>query len=111
MTRKEQGFIKIARKKDEKGRTVFLPLTKADKRAMESGLKNKKGLIIGEPLEDSKQCPLELDSDLPFEISVCGIEAETEDDKKTRKRLARQLWEQGNKSGAEELLGEALEEG
>ena len=110
MRKKEPRVIKITTETDEQGRTVILPLTKADKRDLQSGLKNKKGLIIGETLEDSRRCPVELDSGVPFKISLCAIEAETEDDKKTIKRLSRKLWLLGNKAGAEELLGEMLEE-
>ena len=55
MAKKETRIIKFIEETDKEGRTVFRPLTKADKRDMQSGLKNKKGLIVGETLEDSEQ--------------------------------------------------------
>ncbi len=110
MKKKDPRVIKIITERDEQGRTLILPFTKADKRDLQSELKNKKGLIIGEALEDSKTCPVELDSDLPYKISLCAIEAETDYEKKTRRRLSRELWLQDDKATAEKLLGEALEE-
>ena len=110
MGKKELRIMKLTKQTDEQGRTVFRPLTKADKWDLQSGLRNKKGIIIDETLEDSKQCPLEADSDLPFKISLCAIESETDYEKQTRRRLSRELWLQDNKAAAEQLLGEALEE-
>ena len=75
MTKREPRIIRITTVMDEQGRTIALPVTKADKRDVQSVLKNEKGLIIGKTLEDSKQCPLEADSDLPFDLGLCGIEA------------------------------------
>ncbi len=53
---------------------------------------------------------MEADSELPFKISLCAIEAEADYEKKTRRRLSRELWLQDSKDAAEKLLGEALEE-
>ena len=47
MTKREPRIIRITTVMDEQGRTIVLPVTKADKRDVQSVLKNKKGLIIG----------------------------------------------------------------
>ena len=108
MAKKEPRIIKFIEETDKEGRTVFRPLTKADKRDMQSGLKNKKGLIVGETLEDSEQCPLELNSDLPFGISLCGIESQTEETQRNSLQRARKKWLEGDKEEALNVLGDAL---
>lgn len=110
MAKKEPRIIKFIEETDKEGRTVLRPLTKADKRDMQSGLKNKKGLIFGETLEDSEQCPMEVNSDLPFEISVCGIESQTEETQRNSLHRARKKWLEGNKEEALKLLGDVLKD-
>lgn len=110
MAKKEPRIIKFIEETDKEGRTVFRPLTKADKRDMQSGLKNKKGLIVGETLEDSEQCPLEANSELPFGISLCGIESQTEETQRNSLHRAREKWLEGDKEEALKLLEDVLKD-
>lgn len=110
MAAKEQRIIRFVEGKDEEGRTVLRPLTELDRKSMEPALRNRKDLRFGQTLEETQSCPIDSESGIPFPLTLCGIEAETEDDKKTRKRLARELWIIGDKTAAEELLTESLEE-
>lgn len=52
--------------KDEKGRTVAVPLTDKGRER----LTNPKGIIFAEPFEEGADCPV--DPDVPREISTCA---------------------------------------
>jgi len=52
--------------KDEKGRTVAVPLTDKDREQ----LTNPKGIIFAEAFKEGAECPV--DPDVPREISTCA---------------------------------------
>lgn len=102
-----QKILKFHRELDREGRTVLRPLTDEDRVGIEEALSNPKGLTFGPTLKDAQDCPL--DPCLPFGISSCGIDAESNEARARVRRLARDQWDVGNRDLAERML-KSLEE-
>lgn len=104
----EEQIFRYVSEVDERGVTVLRPLTEEDRVGLE-GLKKAKAVRIGDTLEETQECPAE--PDLPYGLGVCGIEGERDPVKQEARRLARQVWQEGDTELAERLLQVLDEEG
>ena len=108
MEDKTERVIQYLQLTDGQGHTVIYPFTKAERVAMDVGLKNTKGLVLAESLEEVDQCPIE--PEMPFAISECGLLLETDKGKKEARQTAREQWLEGEEEEALKLLRETLDE-
>jgi len=109
MAAKYQKVIRFLQEMDVQGRTVYYPFTNTEREAMEVGLKNRKGLVLAESLEEVEGCHIE--PDVPFGISECGMKLQTDPDKKQALQTARARWLEGDEMEALELLRDAMKAG
>lgn len=101
-------ILKFRWELDREGRTVLQPLTAQDQVEIEQALTNPKGITFGPTLQDIQACPH--DPDIPFGISACGLEAESDDARARVRRLAREEWGAGNRQLAQRMLDTLDEE-
>ena len=109
MASNEVRVIRFLQHRDTQGRTVVYAFTKDEREAMETGLKNRKGLVLAESLEEVERCDIE--PDLPFAMSECGMKLQTDPDKKQALQTSRERWLEGDEKEALELLRDAMMEG
>lgn len=65
-------------------------------------------ILLLESIEGLEQCPIE--PDVPFGISECGLQLQTDPDKKQALQASRERWLEGDEKEALNLLRDVLKE-